>query len=138
MVDRVPHIIDYKRNNKLNIGHNFTETFDFHDVVRLLLMKQLRRKYNSKNPIYTEHDPNKPNGDYPDIWMRIGKDVYVWELQRTISKKWEKQIMEKYAEVNLIIVPLEKIYDKWYSWTDNACKEEPIKKLNKLLEPYVL
>ena len=126
--------MDYKRNNKLNIGHNVTEAFDFHDVVRLLLMKQLRRKNQDvRYPLYTEFDPLKPNSDYPDIWMKIKKDIYVWELQSKMTPAWTKQIIKKYEEVNLIIVPLEEIKKEWLTK-----KGDPIKELNKLLEDYVL
>ena len=119
---------DYKRNNRINIGHNFTEKFDLHDVVRLLLMKELRRKHDnsSSTPIYTEYDPDKPNEDYPDVWLRLNGDVYVWEIQSAVTDRWTKAITKQYADVNLTIVPLEQFKDK------------TIEQIKQLLKPYLI
>jgi len=102
--------INWNKQNKIAL-RNFTENVDFHDVVKTLLVRMLRRKYpdSRRVPIYTEYDPEKPNQHYPDIWMQIKGEIIVWEIQDKISKKWEEQIIEQYQEVDLIIVPLNKL-----------------------------
>jgi hypothetical protein len=137
MTSRIGKLMDFKRNNKLNIGHNVTKAFDFHDIVRLLIMKELRRRHRSEYPIYSEHDPVNPNEDYPDIWMRLGKDIYVWELQSAISPLWQKNICKRYEDVNLIIVPLNDIYSKWIKEL-NLEQKEPLDVLRKLLDDYII
>ena len=132
-------MVDWKRNDKLNLGHNYTDSFDFHDIARLLIMKMLRRQYpdKSKYPIYSEFDCLKQDG-FPDIQMRIKGDIYVWELQKEITEKWTKEISKKYEDVTLIIVPLIDIEKKW----NNKIKENPIadplRLLKDILEPYVI
>jgi hypothetical protein len=136
-------IIDYKRIDKVNVGHNITEAFDLHDITRTLLVRMLRRKHPRKNlcPIYTEFDPLKPNEDYPDIWMRIKtngrapkrQEIYVWEIQKGITKEWEKKIIKQYEEVNLIIVDLNKVEKEWIKQIG-----EPLEALKKILEEYVI
>ena len=95
--------IDHRRNNKIAL-RNFSESSDHHDLIKALLVRMLRRKHK-KVAIYTEHNPNNPQGDYPDIWIKIGKDVLVYEIQKIITKKWTKQIIEKHPEADVIIVP---------------------------------
>ena len=68
----------------------------------------LRRKHK-KTPIYTEHNPNNPQGDYPDIWIKIGKDVLVYEIQKVITKIWTDQIIKKHPNADVIIVPTKKL-----------------------------
>jgi hypothetical protein len=132
------NIIDYKRLDKINVGHNITDAFDFHDICRTLLVRMLRRKHKNKrmNPIYTEFNPNEPNDNYPDIWMKIGKDVYVWELQSSITQEWIKKVCKTHEEVDLIIVPLdeikEKLLDKW------EISKDPFDKLKELLKDYLI
>lgn len=127
---------DWKRNNKLAI-RNFHESCDLHDLIKLMLMRMLRRKHPKADicPIYSEYDPESPNQDYPDIWMRISHradtDIYVWEIQENDSKEWENQIVKKHEDVNLIIVRLKeikkKIGEKWN-----------LEELRKVLEDYVV
>jgi hypothetical protein len=101
--------IDYKRNNKVAL-RNFSESCDYHDIVKTLLVRMLRRKNKSnKIAIYTEFDPAKPNEDYPDICMIIKEHKICFELQKEITKEWEQKVIEKYKDVDLIIVPLKKL-----------------------------
>ena len=108
---RTARLVDWKRNNKVAL-RNFSEACDFHDIVKLLLVRMLRRKHkdSSREPIYTEYNPIEPNENYPDIWMRDKKgDIYVWELQENVTRDWLKQITKKHEAINLIIIPLDKL-----------------------------
>jgi len=128
---------DFKRNNKVGL-RNFKEASDFHDLVKTQLVRMLRRIHtdNYSTPIYTEYSPDKPNKEYPDIWMRLKKDIIVYEIQQTVSKKWMKEITEKYRDVDLIIVPLKEVRDNWKLLIDKY--DNPIDSLREVLEVYVV
>ena len=128
---------DHKRNNKIGC-RNFKEASDLHDCVKTQLVRILRRRHQDNHavPIYTEHNPEKPNEDYPDIWMRIKKDIIVYEIQQDTSKKWTKQILKKYEDVDLIIVPLKEVSTNWRSIINKY--ENPIDSLREVLEVYII
>ena len=134
---------DFKRNNKIGC-RNFKESCDFHDLCKTQLLRMLRRKHpnNLNVPIYTEHNPEKPNEDYPDIWLRIKGDIIVYEIQENMSKNWVKQILKQYEEVDLIIVPLKEVMKKWlikmFPLEGNNIIIDPIKSLREVLEVYVV
>jgi len=127
---------DYKRNNKIGL-RNFKEKCDLHDVVKTQLVRMLRRKHpNNNNPIYTEHNPERPNEDYPDIWLRLKQDIIVYEIQENMSKNWVKTILKQYEDVDLIIVPLKEVLTNWRSIIDKY--KNPIDSLREVLEVYVV
>lgn len=107
MIEEDARYFDHKRNNKIAL-RNFSSASDFHDVVKTLLVRMLRREHK-RVPIYTEFNPNNPQKDYPDIWIKIGKDILVYEIQKEITKSWTKQIIEKHPDADVIIVPLKKL-----------------------------
>ena len=130
-------LVDWKRNNKISL-RNFSESCDLHDIVKTQLVRMLRRNYpdSNKYPIYTEFHAEKPNESYPDIWMKIKNDVYVWEIQKEMTKSWTKQIQEKYEDVNLIIVDLKEVNDNidtLYSSLDAF-----LERLKKELKKYII
>ena len=96
--------IDWKRQNKI-VLRNFSESQDHHDMVKTILVRMLRRRYpdSHKIPIYTELD----NGDgIGDVWIRIKSDIYIFEIQKTITNPWLEEMGRRYSEVNLIVIPL--------------------------------
>lgn len=128
---------DFKRNNKIGC-RNFKEASDFHDLIKTQLVRMLRRVHpdNHNIPIYTEFNPERPNEDYPDIWLRIKQDIIVYEIQEQVSKKWSYQIQRKHDTVDLIIVPLKEVLVNWKK--NNDFFNDPIKALRKVLEVYVV
>jgi len=128
---------DFKRNNKIGC-RNFKEASDLHDICKTQLVRMLRRKHkdNHNVPIYTEFNPERPNKDYPDIWMRIKQDIIVYEIQESMSRNWVKQITKKYQDVDLIIVPLKEVLANWRLIIDKY--ENPIESLREVLEVYVV
>jgi len=128
---------DHKRNNKIGL-RNFKEASDLHDCVKTQLVRMLRRKHKDNHaiPIYTEFNPERPNKDYPDIWMRIKQDIIVYEIQETVSKKWSRQIQEKHRDVDLIIVPLKEVLRNWRLIINKY--KNPIDSLREVLEVYVV
>ena len=128
---------DFTKNNKIGL-RNFKEASDLHDLLKTQLVRMLRRKHkdNHNVPIYTEFSPDKPNEEYPDIWMRIKKDIIVYEIQEKISKKWTKQILERYKDVDLIIVPIQEVLSKWREKINKY--SDPTKSLSEVLEVYIV
>lgn len=128
---------DFKKNNKIGL-RNFREASDFHDLVKTQIVRMLRREHpdNYKVPIYTEHDPEKPNFDYPDIWMKTKSGIIVYELQSKITKSWTEQIQDKYETVDLIIVPLLEIENKWKNHKE--FEVDPINSLRIVLSDYIV
>ena len=115
-------LTDYKRNNKI-ILRNFSESCDMHDLIKLLLVRMLRRKHPDSrlNPIYTELE--REEGEIPDIWAKLKKDIVVYEIQKDNSNKWTKKVNTKYEDVDLVIVPIKELEKKYKKMLDEL-KEE--------------
>lgn len=130
----------YLRNKSVSV-RNLSESSDFHDVCKMLLRRMLGRKYKKAEYIYTEHNPDKPNEDYPDITLKVGKWIYVIELQKEVTKEWVNQILEKHNDSTLIIVELKKIHKEWIDeilfHTKEDLKFDPIDLLRRILEAHV-
>lgn len=102
--------INYDKLNSVKI-HNFSKATDKYDVIKLLLVKILRRA-NPNSIIYIEYNPEHPNDSYPDIYMKTKKgEVYIYEIQKEISDIWTKQIMKRYKDKKLVIVPVKNLPD---------------------------
>lgn len=136
-----PPKIDWKRNNKIGL-RNFSEAVDFHDLVKTLLVRMIRRNHKKSLtcPIYTEFDPIETNKDYPDIWVELKGALYVWEIQHKVTKQWLNKIIKKYNDFTLIIVPLKEVHSKWEDRLMhkllNENKFNPIMELRNVLEEY--
>ena len=137
--------MDWKRNNKINVGHNLSTAFDFHDVVRTLIVRKLRRNYpdSFKIPIYTEYYPEKSL--MPDIYIKIKNKVYIYEIQEQMNSDWITKLLKNYGEDDLIIVSLKTLREKWLVKLDvlihndyDITEINPIKELNKLLDDYII
>jgi len=97
-------MINYKKINKVCV-RNLSEKSDFHDVIKTLLYRMLRRE-NKNIEIYTEE---QLNGEIPDIYLKYKDKIIVWEIQEEDSQAWYEKIKERYSDVDLIIVPLKKL-----------------------------
>jgi len=98
----------------------------FHDICKLIMIHLLKRKHKN-TPIYTEYNPDNPNDSYPDIFMQIKNRRFIFEIQKSFSKKWLNEITKKYDLPNydLIIIPLKDL-------------PKEINQLKKELEKYVI
>ena len=139
--------IDYNRNNRIKL-RNFSISQDFHDLVKTLLVRMIRRKHKKqeKVQIYTEYNITANNENYPDIQVILKEkkkdSIVIYEIQDTITKKWMDQIQSKHEESTLIIVPLKKIYKRWESRVLNELnlykKCDIINILRIVLEDYAI
>jgi len=138
-----PIKIDFKRNNKIAL-RNFSEAVDFHDLVKTLLVRMIRRNHKNslRCPIYTEFDPLETNKDYPDIWVELNGALYVWEIQEKVTKEWMKKIVKRYDDFTLIVVPLKDVFSDWEDRMlyplINEHKFNPIRELRRVLEDYAI
>ena len=101
--------IDFKEHRKLRI-RNLDESFDKHEVIKLLVMLMSGRKHK-KAGIYSEY--SLTNGDLPDVVVDLGKEIIIYEIQKSITKKWVDSIVDRDLDLGLstIIIPVDKISD---------------------------
>lgn len=133
---------DWKRNNSVKI-RNTHPSVALHDVVKLLLVRLIRRQNPSVNfvDIYTEHNVNQPNKSYPDIQVTVHgsrnqtKDYknIVYEIQEQWTDEWEKKILKKYEDSDVIFIRLKKLVDNFKN-NFNIDLKDVIEKLNINLE----
>jgi len=120
---------------KVRIG-NSDESFQKHEVIKLLIVMKLLKKYSrNKNliRIYTEFEID--GGLICDVYFENMKtnSVIAYEIQKKITNEWQERTVEKYDKVtipyiktvDLVIVNL------------NECPDN-IQEINKWLEEYLI
>lgn len=124
--------MDFKRNNKIAL-RCFSESQDFHDIVKTLLVRMLRRKHKDAF-ITTEFNGEIPNKTYPDIFMQIKNQKYVWEIQKEYSENWQKKIELIYLDFDItpITIKLKHLEKKWLN------SDRTIVSLRKLLGDFAI
>lgn len=115
---------------KIRLSNIVDESMDKHDVVKLLIVRKILRKYKKRVwiRIYTEHSLD---GMKPDVYMENLKDksVICWEIQKVLNEEYIKKTTTKYNNldipfmnsVDLFIVPLKECPDnisEINSWLD--------------------
>lgn len=118
---------------KIRLSNIVDESMDKHDIIKLLVVRKLLRKYRKRHflRIYTEY---KINGMTPDVYMENLRDksVICWEIQKQLNEEYIKKTTIKYNNyevpymnsVDLFIVPLKECPDN-------------ISEINKWLEKYI-
>ena len=123
-------------NWNIQISGNLDESTDLHDVVKLLIIRKILRKYKKRDWIrlYTEFILDNKNK--VDVYMENikTKSILIYEIQKVLTKdyikKKQKEIeeLEKkemfFKSIDLILIPL------------NECPEN-IKEINKWLDEYI-
>ncbi|HDK41895.1 MAG TPA: hypothetical protein ENG87_00835, partial [Candidatus Pacearchaeota archaeon] len=83
----------------MRIG-NSDESFQKHEVVKLLLVMKILRKYRRKDflRIYTEFQLE--NNCKPDIYFENLKDksILIYEIQKDYTKEWLKEKTKQYKD----------------------------------------
>lgn len=111
---------------------NPDDSFQKHEIVKLLIVMKILNKYRKRNfiRIYTEF---KLNGLTPDIYFEDlkTKSVVCYEIQKSYSKKWLKKKTEQYNNyeipyftLDFILIPLKECPDK-------------IQEINEWLEQFI-
>ena len=119
---------DWNNLYKIRLN-NYTDAFMKHEVVKLLIVKNLLLKYKKDKryqEIYTEY---KLNGKTPDVAHINNKsqETIFYEIQKSISKKWLAETMKFYEEKNLHfeVIDINKLSDN-------------LKELNKQVKKLIL
>lgn len=107
--------IDWENLYKIRIA-NSDDSFQKHEVIKLLVVMKILNKYKRKDwiRIYTEF--NLGNNKKPDIYFENSrkKQIIVYEIQKEITKEWESETIKKYDKyevafydyVDLVIIPI--------------------------------
>lgn len=133
---------DWKLNNSVKV-RNTHPSVAFHDVIKLLMVRLIRRKNPDNNilGIYTEHNFDDPNSSYPDIMVKAHytrnsikqpKDT-IYEIQETYSEEWLKKLETQYEGVDVVPIKLKLIAKKMKD-KHNIDIKDVIDKLSKILE----
>ena len=128
-------MIDWENLFKLRIA-NSEESFQHHEVVKLILLMKLINKYKRNLKIiriYTEFPTI--NNRRCDIYFENirTKESYAFEIQKKVSGDWFESIVKDYKEwevpfmksSDLIIIPVKKL-------------SKNIDELNEQLEEYII
>ena len=104
--------IDWNNLGKIRLKNSDKESFIFHDIVKLIIVKLILNKSKNRNHqfIYTEY---KFNGRICDIlhYNRLTKEEIVYEIQSKITSSWIKETTDYYKnlDVDLVIIDLNKL-----------------------------
>lgn len=89
--------VDWKNLYKVRLASSIPE-MDKHDVVKLLLVRKILRKYKRKDwlRIYTEFELS--NGLKPDVYVENikTKSILIYEIQKEYTKEWLKEKTKQY------------------------------------------
>ena len=117
---------------KIKLSSIVDESVDKHDIIKLLIVRKLLRKYTKRKwiRIYTEY---KLNGLIPDVFFENikTKSVICYEIQKNFSKKWIKTKTEQYNNYKIYNFTLDFIPINLNNLSDN------IFELNKQLDQYI-
>ncbi|MFW6233411.1 MAG: hypothetical protein ACOC3Z_01990 [Nanoarchaeota archaeon] len=126
---------DWNNLNKIRIA-NCDESFQKHEIIKLILVMKLMKKYNRRRNsirIYTEFPLE--NGCIADIYFEDTKkkNAYAFEIQKEYTKEWLKERTEKYKEWE---IPFFNSAD-WIPINLNQLSDN-INELNKQLDKYLI
>ncbi len=113
---------------------NPNDNFQKHEVVKLLIVMKILKKYSKIRKwcrIYTEF---KTDGLRPDIWFENikNKSVIAYEIQKNYSNEWLKTKTEQYNNYQILNMTLDFIPINLNKLSNN------IEELNKQLDIYVV
>jgi len=121
-------MVDWNNLYKVRLN-SYEDAFLKHEIVKLILVKNLLQKYHSKKSyqeIYTEH---KFNGKTCDVLHINGltKEMVAYEIQKKVSKVWLKETNDFYSEksIDWILIDLNKL-------------SNDIQKLNKQIKELIV
>ena len=122
---------DWNNLFKIRIA-NSDESFQKHEIVKLLIVMKILNQYRNKNwiRIYTEF---KLDGMTPDIYFEDikNKAVYVYEIQKKFSKTWLLKKTEQYNSYEIPYFTLD-----FVPIDLNDCPDK-ISEINEWLEQFI-
>jgi hypothetical protein len=125
--------MDWNNLFKIRI-RNSDDSFQKHEVIKLLIVMKLLKKHNKRSfiRIYTEFNLE---GLIPDVYFEDikSKSVVCYEIQKDFSKKW---LEEKTKQYNNYQVPFMNSVD-FIPINLNECPDN-IQEINNWLEKYII
>lgn len=108
---------DWNNLFKIRLSNIVDISMDKHDIVKLLIVRKLLRKYTKRKwiRIYTEF---KLNGLTPDIYFENlkTKEVICYEIQKSVTKEWLQNKTKQYDDYEInnfkldwVLVPLKEL-----------------------------
>jgi len=124
--------IDWENLYKVRIG-NSDESFQKHEVVKLLLVMKILRKYRRKDflRIYTEFQLE--NNCKPDVYVEDikTKSILIYEIQKEYTKEWLDRKTKEYSKYEVPYFTVDFIPIDLNKFTDD------INEINEKLEEFV-
>jgi len=111
--NKMNQMVDWNKNNKIALRNPSNSSFHMHELIKQFVVLFLREKYKDShaNVIETER---KVGDRIADIWLRTRRgDIYVWEVQENLSKRWLEDALKDYEQVNFEPIPLKKVIETW-------------------------
>ena len=123
---------DWENLYKVRIG-NSDESFQKHEVVKLLLVMKILRKNKRKHflRIYTEFELE--NKKKPDVYVEDlkNKSILIYEIQKDYSPSWIKETTKAYKNYEVYNFTVDFIPINLNLFTDD------INEINEKLEEFV-
>lgn len=108
---------NWSTNNKVILRNPTNKAFDFHEIVKTMIVLSLRKRQELRNSEKVQIETERPCEDHiADVWMRDKKaDIYVWEVQDKVNKHWQEKVEKDYLDqgVTPIVVELKEIKRRW-------------------------
>ena len=125
--------VDWENLYKVRIG-NSDESFQKHEVVKLLLVMKILQKYKRKDwiRIYTEF--KLENGCKPDVYFEHVRDksVIIYEIQKDYTTEWLKEKTKQYKDYKVLNFNVDFIPIELDAFTDD------INEISNKLDEYVV
>ena len=124
--------VDWDNLYKVRLASSIPE-MDKHDVVKLLLVRKILRKYKRRDWIHIYTEFKLENGNIVDVYFENVKDksVVIYEIQKEYTKEWLKTKTKQYKDYEVPYFTIDFIPIDL-----NDCPEN-IEEINKWLEKYV-
>ena len=124
--------VDWDNLYKVRLASSIPE-MDKHDIIKLLLVRKILRKYKRKDwlRIYTEF--SLENGLKPDVYVEDikNKSILIYEVQKDFSKEWLKTKTKQYNDYKVYNFTVDFIPIDLNKFTDD------INEINEKLEEFV-
>ena len=91
--------VDWDNLYKVRLASSIPE-MDKHDIIKLLLVRKLLRKYRRRDWIHIYSEFRLDNGNIVDVYFENVKDksVVIYEIQKEYTKEWLKTKTKQYKD----------------------------------------
>ena len=124
--------VNWSELYKVKLASSIPE-MDKHDVIKLLLVRKLLRKYRRRDWIHIYSEFRLDNGNIVDVYFENVKDksVVIYEIQKEYTKEWLKTKTKQYKDYEVYNFTVDFIPIDLNLFTDD------INEINEKLEEFV-